>query len=101
MLGWAAGLGSLGLHTLLVTPEYGVQVRLVSVLTDCTLPADPLAPLECNGCGRCIKVCPARAIKDDRQAFDVRACHEQLLAFNKLSFVGHCICGICIKACGR
>ena len=37
-VGWAAGLGHIGRCTLLVHPQYGAQMRYVSVLTDMPLP---------------------------------------------------------------
>lgn len=64
----AAGLGRLGKNSLLVTPQYGNRVHLVSVLTDLVLepdqpiPGDPCPP----DCHLCTEVCPAGAINDNR-----------------------------------
>jgi epoxyqueuosine reductase QueG len=56
----AAGLGKLGLNSMLVTPQYGNRVHLVSVVTDIALDPDPLLQWEpCPpGCARCIRACP-------------------------------------------
>lgn len=58
------GLGYQGKNTLLVTPEYGPRVRLVSVLTTAELDIDePFRENLCKNCEKCIVACPARAIE--------------------------------------
>lgn len=94
-----AGLGWMGRNNLLVTPEYGAQVRLVSVLTDAAL--EPSHPLDrdCGSCRACLDACPAQAIKDDPGAFDHLRCYEQIDSFVRSHLVGQHICGICVRAC--
>ena len=61
-----AGLGQLGRHGLLITPEYGSNVRLGKVLTDLPIMADQ--PIDfgvtefCNNCLLCAKSCPSGSI---------------------------------------
>jgi len=60
-----AGLGTLGLNLMLLTPEFGPRVILGAVLTSCDLEPDrPLTEPLCAGerCGRCLVACPADAI---------------------------------------
>ena len=62
-----AGLGTLGLNLQLLTPEYGPRVLLAAVL--CSVPVEcdrPMALALCKGpaCGRCLKTCPADAVKE-------------------------------------
>src|SRR5262249_23988035 len=63
-----AGLGTLGLNLMLLTPEYGPRVMLGAVLTSAELEPDrPLTEALCPGeaCGRCLLAplaCPADAI---------------------------------------
>jgi len=60
----AAGLGWIGKSSLLVTPQFGPRVGLISILTDMVLEPDaPLANL-CPGCSACIDACPIGAIND-------------------------------------
>ena len=59
----AAGLGTIGRHSLLITPQYGSMVWLGSVLVDIELKADPLAKKLCNNCGLCVNVCPVNALE--------------------------------------
>ena len=61
-----AGLGTLGLNLQLLTPEYGPRVLLAAVLCSVEVECDrPMAEALCKGptCGRCLKVCPADAVK--------------------------------------
>lgn len=101
----AAGLGWIGRNNLLVTPEFGSQVRLVTVLAD--LPPTPahrsLLPTlsaDCGSCRACIAVCPAQAIKESFRDFDHQACFAQLKEFQRQGHVGQYVCGICVRACG-
>lgn len=60
-----AGLGTLGLNMLLITPQYGPRVYVTAVLTNAYL--EPDGRLEkplCAGpkCGRCLLACPADAV---------------------------------------
>jgi hypothetical protein len=98
-VGRAAGLGWIGRNNLLVNPELGAHFRLVTVLTD--MPLEPNVPLnrDCGVCRACAKACPARAIKDTREAFDHRACYETLVEFRKKGFTTQFICGICVRDC--
>jgi len=61
-----AGLGTLGLNLMLLTPQFGPRVILTGMLTD--LPLEPDASLGqelcpgLEGCGRCAAICPEDAI---------------------------------------
>ena len=98
-LAWAAGLGWAGRSSLLVNPEFGSQVRYISVLTD--MQFNPGKPIEdnCGKCRRCVKKCPAGAIHNSVEDFDLEACTEKLTEFSKRPFIGQHICGVCVKAC--
>lgn len=95
----AAGLGWIGRNNLLVTPQFGARVRLVTVLTD--LPLEPGRSLEfgCGECVRCLAPCPAGAIGRDPAAFDHVRCYETLDDFRRRRVVSQHICGVCVKAC--
>jgi epoxyqueuosine reductase QueG len=72
-----AGLGTLGLNGMLLTPEFGPRVTLGGVLTYAELEPDPrrLEAL-CRGesCGRCLSVCPGQAVR--QWDLDVDACRR-------------------------
>lgn len=99
LLGWAAGIGFFGRNNLLVHPQFGAQLRYVSVLTD--VPLEPDRPHEgnCGECFACLAVCPARAIGRARADFNLKACYDKLTEFTRIQFVGQHICGVCVKAC--
>jgi epoxyqueuosine reductase QueG len=65
-LAYAAGLGHCGEGKLFLTPQYGPRQYFTAVLCDLELAADPLfAGSVCDGCGECLKACPAQAYKTD------------------------------------
>ena len=60
-----AGLGVIGKHNLLVTPEFGTRVRLRGIFMEAELePTDPSNFDPCNGCDMpCHKACPIDAFR--------------------------------------
>jgi len=94
-----AGLGWIGRNNLLVNPDFGSRIRLVTVLTDFPLPCDKPIENGCDDCEDCLGVCPAGAIKEKVEDFDWLACYKKLDEFRKICNIGHHICGICVKAC--
>ena len=74
-----AGVGSIGLSRLLLTPEFGPFIRLGTVVTDASLGADnPLDENPCEECESCRNACPVEAIKEDG-TLDYRACATNTL----------------------
>jgi epoxyqueuosine reductase len=94
-----AGLGHIGRNNLLVHPDFGSRIRLVTVLTDMPLEADSPLESDCGSCRACLPACPAGAIKARPEDFDHHACFEKLDEFRRLRFVSQHICGLCVKAC--
>jgi len=61
------GLGCQGKNTLLVTPDYGPRIRLISVLTKADLDTDePFKDDLCRDCEKCIIACPTKALEPYR-----------------------------------
>jgi len=59
----AAGLGTLGKNTLLLSPTYGNRLIIGVVLTDLVLDPDPLCDPVCiPGCHKCLDACPVHAL---------------------------------------
>ena len=57
------GLGSIGMHGKVINPKYGTFLRYVFIITDMPLETDPaFAENLCDGCGKCLKSCPGKAI---------------------------------------
>jgi len=98
-IGQMAGLGWIGRSNLLVSPKFGAQFRLTTILTDAPLKYDKPLKNDCGKCRACVVVCPAKAIKEKPQDFDHIACYEKLREFRKLGYTDQFICGICVKVC--
>jgi ferredoxin len=98
-----AGLGEVGRPGLLVTPEYGPNIRLLAIITD--FPFQPGLPAlfgladYCETCRRCLAECPAKALAEGPRRpglwpwpVDFKACLDHRLAGNES-------CRKCIEAC--
>jgi epoxyqueuosine reductase len=72
-----AGLGIIGKHNLLVTPEFGTRVRLRGIFMEAEL--EPTGPIDfdpCNGCDMpCHRACPRKAFRSG--AFERPYCKEE------------------------
>lgn len=91
----AAGLGTIGRNTLLITPEYGSLVWLGGLLTEQEIAPDPLLKPVCKGCERCVRACPVHAL--DGELMDQLACHNHAFGQRDENF---CIsCHLCRDVC--
>ena len=65
-----AGVGQYGRHGLLITPQFGSNVRICKVLTNLPLASDKsinFGALDfCRTCKRCAEACPSQSISYDR-----------------------------------
>lgn len=105
----AAGLGWQGKSLLLVNPLVGPRIRLVTVLTNINIEADPPIKNLCGVCAECTNACPVSAIKnvsteyhyDNRdQALHFDRCADHVAKNSiHIPFIEQPICGVCIRAC--
>jgi epoxyqueuosine reductase QueG len=62
----AAGIGDFGWLSIVITPDYGPRIRIVSVITRAEIEPDPMYAgkklCDPQKCGICMKVCPTHAI---------------------------------------
>ena len=101
----AAGLGWLGMHGLLITPEFGPRVRIAAVFTSIEdLPDTDTAGHAwiddfCHECVKCVRQCPPDAIRTEPIRFESGRVScvdpERCLPY----FVRHNGCSICIAVC--
>lgn len=91
-----AGLGTIGRHSLLITPEFGPRARLVCILTEAPIEASPVSEKDyCLNCDACIRECPAQALQLPKPG--------EAYSMNK--FACRCyrqaglICSVCVRAC--
>lgn len=59
----AAGLGTIGRHSLLITQEFGSMVWLGAVLCAQEFEPDEMKKPICNNCNLCVEVCPVNALE--------------------------------------
>ena len=63
----AAGLGTIGKHSMLVTPDFGSRVRLSCCLTEAVLePTQRDVVHECGSCRICLDNCPPGALAEPK-----------------------------------
>ena len=60
----AAGLGTIGRHSLLITPEFGSMVWLGAVLCEQDLEPDNIKEPLCNNCHLCVDICHVNALEN-------------------------------------
>jgi epoxyqueuosine reductase QueG len=101
-----AGLGEFGLSNLLLTPEYGPRIRLVSVITNAPLDFDnpiseKLCPKGQDFCKRsCIGKCPIHAISEEGTVDKIKCSYYQDRGLPKMGRNGYTYrCGLCVKHC--
>jgi len=107
MIANLSGLGWIGKSCLLVTPDFGPRVRLVSILTNAPLKTTgPMIEQKCNSCVECVKACPAQAITgksfnegDARLIrFDFMKCQDYFDKMKK-DESRKPVCGLCLYIC--
>ncbi|MCK4548264.1 MAG: epoxyqueuosine reductase [Candidatus Eisenbacteria sp.] len=99
-----AGIGWIGKSGLLIHPDVGPRLRLVTILTDA--PLETSSPVEdrCGSCTVCIEACPGGAIGErvdceDWQGnrLDAAMCDRYLTEVRDRHGVR--VCGLCLAAC--
>jgi epoxyqueuosine reductase len=98
-----AGLGEIGLSNLLITPQYGARVRIVSIITEAILDPDqsfdkPLCRETQKTCGKaCVACCPVGAISPEgwvNKDLCLRY-QEQVMPWSAVELR----CGMCLGIC--
>ncbi len=81
---WAvkAGVGFIGINSQLIVPDAGSWCLLGEIITTLPLGADEPCRLSCEGCMRCVRACPGRAL-DGRCGLDARRCMSYLTIESK------------------
>ena len=102
-LAWLAGLGELGKHGSLISPELGSSFRLSAVSTDMPLfvdgPKDHGIDEVCANCQICARFCPGDAIKHEKkEVAGVERWYVDTLACEPYFFRMHG-CKICLSVC--
>ncbi len=98
-----AGLGEIGLNTLLINPKYGTRLLLASVVTNAPLTPDtPFSEVLCLGskCLKCVNACPVNAISKSGD-IDKLKCARHYRQYADLYYEswGLYFCRECRKVC--
>lgn len=93
----AAGLGTIGRHSMLITPEYGSMVWLGAVLCAQELEPDERKAPVCDHCGLCVGACPVNALEtvDMKQ----QVCWEYAFGENPRTKTWEISCHRCRDVC--
>lgn len=106
MAATSAGLGWIGKNGLLISPDYGPRLSLVTVLTDAPFePDEPIEHSQCGSCSLCATYCPSNAITGSDwsrslpfvELVRLDACRSHKKA--KRATYGKPNCGLCINIC--
>ncbi len=100
-----AGIGWLGRHGLIITPEFGSRVRLAAVLT--SIQNLPIAERNehswiaefCDACNQCVRDCPTGAILErpveHENGLVTQIVNEKCFPY----FMEYYGCTVCVKVC--
>lgn len=91
-----SGLGTIGRHSLLITPQYGPRVRLACLLTELALESSPLEQRDyCVSCDVCIQKCPAKALEIPGQGEGYSMNKFACRTYRQAGLT----CSVCMKVC--
>ncbi|TFG15184.1 MAG: epoxyqueuosine reductase [Promethearchaeota archaeon] len=95
-----AGIGPIGKNNLLITKEFGSQIRLRAMVTNAPLiSGNPITESEyCVDCNICHDACPAKAFVNGKYVKDI--CFSYNLShLKKISEYTSIWCNVCIESC--
>lgn len=93
----AAGLGTIGRHSLLITPQFGSMVWLGCILCDAEIGADEMLANVCTDCNRCVQVCPVNAL--EKEQLNQQACWNHAFGEDEKLQTWVISCHKCRDAC--
>ncbi len=93
----AAGLGVIGRHSLLITPEFGSMVWLGAILCEQELEPDEMKEPLCNHCNLCVDACPVHALEGPELKQQV--CYDYAFGDDKETKVWKISCHKCRDIC--
>lgn len=93
----AAGLGTIGRHSLLITPEFGSMVWLGAVLCAEAFEPDALKEPICNHCNLCVEICPVHALNDAQ--VNQQACWDYAFGEDERTHTWRIACHKCRDIC--
>ena len=93
----AAGLGTIGRHSLLITPRFGSMVWLGCVLCDAEIEPDEVLADVCVNCNKCVQACPVNAL--EKEELNQQACWDNAFGEDEKLQAWVISCHKCRDAC--
>lgn len=93
----AAGLGTIGRHSLLITPEFGSMIWLGAVLCAQELEPDAMKAPVCTRCNLCVNACPVNAL--ETQEMNQQICWDYAFGTDEGSQTWRISCHQCRDVC--
>lgn len=86
-----AGMGWIGKHNLLVTPEYGSALCMCTILTNAPLKTVVQSPAlsQCGNCNVCTSICPVGAIKGN--TWNINSTRDEIVDVYKCNSCIECL----------
>lgn len=93
----AAGLGTIGRHSLLITPEFGSMIWLGAVLCAQELEPDAMKAPVCTQCNLCVNACPVNAL--ETQEMNQQVCWDYAFGTEETTQTWRISCHQCRDVC--
>ena len=93
----AAGIGTIGRHSLLITKQFGSMVWLGSVLCDAEMEPDELMEDICIQCNKCVQACPVHALENE--TMNQAACWDHAFGDDEATKAWVISCHKCRDSC--
>ncbi|MGI5958335.1 MAG: 4Fe-4S double cluster binding domain-containing protein [Massiliimalia sp.] len=93
----AAGLGTIGRHSLLITPEFGSMIWLGAVLCEYEFEPDSLKEPVCTNCDLCVNICPVNALETPELKQQI--CYEYAFGNSEEEQIWRIACHKCRDVC--
>ncbi|MBQ8822519.1 MAG: epoxyqueuosine reductase [Lachnospiraceae bacterium] len=93
----AAGVGTIGRHSLLITPRFGSMVWLGCILCDAEIEPDEMLADICVGCNKCVQACPVNALA--KEELNQQACWDNAFGEDEKLQTWVISCHKCRDAC--
>ncbi|WP_246082022.1 tRNA epoxyqueuosine(34) reductase QueG [Peptacetobacter hominis] len=107
-IAYMSGIGFFGLNNNIITEKYGSYVFIGYIITNLNIEKSEPMDRECIKCGKCIEMCPGKALKEDYK-MDAKRClsyitqkkgefseQEKELIIKEKTVFG---CDVCQKVC--
>lgn len=92
-----AGLGTIGRHSLLITPEFGSMVWLGMVLCEQEFEPDEMKKPLCDNCNLCVDICPVNALEGSE--LKQQTCYDYAFGDNEEKKTWRISCHKCRDIC--